>query len=346
MSDILTQHWYRNGPAAFFLLPLSWLFCRLAQRRRRRLEREAVRSSRPVPVIVVGNITVGGTGKTPMVIWLVEYLRVHGYTPGVVSRGYGGASREQPQLVEANSDARVVGDEAVVIASRTGCPVWVCRDRPAAIEALLEDDRVDVVISDDGMQHYRMHRDIEIAMIDGARRFGNELCLPSGPLREPLSRLDEVDFRVVTGSMADDDEYAMDFSGEELVNLLSPGKHMYLSALEDVRVNAVAGIGNPARFFFKLESAGLQVERHPFPDHHSYTKEDFAFDNDRMIVMTEKDAVKCGVFADERFWYLPVVARPDAQFALKLLNRLKEIERGQETAGNSGVPGDQGATDL
>jgi len=344
LSDLLTQHWYRNGPVAFFLLPLSWLFCGLARWRRKRLQPATL--SRRVPIIVVGNISVGGTGKTPMVVWLVEYLRVHGYTPGVVSRGYGGESREQPLAVEARSDARVVGDEALLIARRTGCPVRVCRDRVAAIEALLADGRVDVVISDDGMQHYRMPRDIEIAMIDGARRFGNELCLPAGPLREPLSRLDEVDFRVVTGSMADEDEYAMEFAGEELINLRSPGKRMYLSALEDVRVNAVAGIGNPARFFFRLESAGLRVERHPFPDHHSYTKEDFAFDNDRMIVMTEKDAVKCGVFADERFWYMPVVARPDPAFALDLLNRLKEVERGQETARNSGVPGDQGAADL
>ncbi len=287
---------------------------------------------RRVPVVVVGNISVGGTGKTPMVIWLVEYLQAHGYRPGVVSRGYGGDSRDHPVLVSGNSDARTVGDEAVVIARRGGCPVWVCRDRVAAIEALLEDGSVNVVISDDGMQHYRMPRDIEIAMIDGARRFGNELCLPSGPLREPVSRLDEVDFKVVTGSMADEDEYAMEFSGEELINLRSPAKRMFLSALEDVTVNAVAGIGNPARFFFKLESAGLQVLRHPFPDHHRYVTEDFVFDNDRMIVMTEKDAVKCGVFADQRFWYMPVVARPDPEFALGFLNRLKEVERGYQTA--------------
>ena len=288
MSDFLTQHWYRNGPVAFFLLPLTWLFCTVARLRRKRLQRQAIKPPRPVPVIVVGNISVGGTGKTPMVIWLVEYLQAHGYTPGVVSRGYGGDSREHPVMVEGNSDARTVGDEAVVIAHRGKCPVWVCQDRVAATSALLEDGKVDVVICDDGLQHYRMHRDIEIAMIDGSRRFGNELCLPSGPLREPVSRLEEVDFRVVTGSMADDDEYAMEYSGEELINLRSPAKRMFLSALEDVKVNAVAGVGNPARFFFKLESAGLQVTRHPFPDHHRYAMEDFAFDNDRMIVMTRK----------------------------------------------------------
>lgn len=346
MNDWITQHWYRNGPVAFSLLPLSSLFCALAKWRRARLEAKAVQPPRPVPVIVVGNISVGGTGKTPMVIWLVEFLRAHGYTPGVVSRGYGGDAKERPLLVDGRSDARVTGDEALLIARRTAVPVWVCRDRVKAIESLLEDSKVDVVISDDGMQHYRMARDIEIAMIDGARRFGNELCLPSGPLREPLDRLDEVDFRVVTGSLADDDEFPMELEGKELVNLRSPGKRLLLSALEDVRVNAVAGIGNPARFFFALESAGLQVERHPFPDHHSYRKEDFDFGNERMIVMTEKDAVKCGVFADERFWYLPVEARPDPEFALKLLNRLKEVERGQKAAGNSRVPGHQGAADL
>ena len=344
MSDFLTQHWYRNGPVAFFLLPLSWLFCSVAGWRRRHTV--AATLSRQAPIVVVGNISVGGTGKTPMVVWLVEYLRVHGYNPGVVSRGYGGESREQPIVVASGSDARVVGDEALLIAQRTGCPMRVCRDRAAAVEALLTEEDVDIVISDDGMQHYRMPRDIEICMIDGARRFGNELCLPAGPLREPLSRLDEVDFRVVTGSLADDDEYAMEFSGGELINLRSPTRRMFLSALEGVHVNAVAGIGNPARFFFGLESAGLQVERHAFPDHHAYRKEDFAFDNDRIIVMTEKDAVKCGVFADERFWYLPVDARPDPAFALDFLNRLKELERGQKAAGNSRVPGDEGAADL
>ncbi|MGV6818044.1 MAG: tetraacyldisaccharide 4'-kinase [Thiotrichales bacterium] len=327
----LTEHWYRNGPVAFFLLPLSALYCTVAGLRRRQQQKQADRLPAGVNLIVVGNISVGGTGKTPMVIWLAEYLRAQGYKPGIVSRGYGG-KHVRPQLITASSDAREVGDESVVIARRTECPVWVCRDRRAAIDALTAAYDVDIIISDDGMQHYRMHRDLEIAMIDGGRRFGNGLCLPSGPLREKVSRLEEVDFRVVTGSLAAEGEYAMEVAGNELVNLRSPSKRLPLSALAGVKVNAVAGLGNPSRFFYKLESAGLEVQRHVFSDHHRYTVDDFRFDNDEMIVMTEKDAVKCSVFAESHYWYIPVKARPDPEFVSRLLNQLKEIERGQQAA--------------
>lgn len=324
----LTEHWYSNGPIAFFLLPLSALYCAIARIRRKRLQKQAATLPSGVQLIVVGNISVGGTGKTPMVIWLAEYLRAQGYRPGIVSRGYG-AKHPEPLLITASSDARVVGDEAVVIARRTECPVWVCRDRRAAIDALCAAYDVDIIISDDGMQHYLMHRDIEIAMIDGARRFGNGLCLPSGPLREKASRLAEVDFCVVTGSLAGEGEYSMEVAGTELVNLRSPSKRLPLSALAGVPINAVAGLGNPSRFFYKLESAGLDVRRHVFPDHHRYTVDDFRFGDDEMIVMTEKDAVKCNVFAESHYWYVPIKARPDPDFVGQLLNRVKEIERGQ-----------------
>ncbi len=324
----LTRHWYRNGPGAFLLLPLTGLYCLLAQLRRRWLMPQAKPLPQGVKLIIVGNITVGGTGKTPMVIWLAEYLRAHGMRPGIVSRGYGG-KHDKPLLVTANSDARSVGDEAVVIARRTDCPVWVCRDRPAAIQALLAAYDVDIIVADDGLQHYRMPRDIEIAMIDGARRFGNGLCLPSGPLREPVSRLQEVDFRVVTGSLVDEGEYSMEIVGEECVNLRSPAKRMPLKNLDASEINAVAGLGNPSRFFFKLESAGLEVNRRIFPDHHKYTVEDFRYDNAHPIVMTEKDAVKCSAFADERFWYIPIRAKPEPAFANELLRRIKESQSGQ-----------------
>lgn len=299
--------------------------------RRTKLQKKAPPLPNGVLLIVIGNISVGGTGKTPMVIWLAEYLRAQGFRPGIVSRGYGG-KHTKPMLITASSDAREVGDEAVVIARRTECPVWVCRDRSAAINALCAAYDVDVIISDDGLQHYRMRRDLEIAMIDGARRFGNGLCLPSGPLREKVSRLDEVDFRVVTGSLVGDGEYGMDIVGTELVNLRSPAKRLPLSSLAGTRVNAVAGLGNPSRFFYKLESAGLEVRRHVFPDHHRYTVDDFRFDDSEMIVMTEKDAVKCSVFAENHYWYVPIKAKPDPEFISQLLNRVKEIERGQQTA--------------
>ena len=329
----LTRHWYHNGPTAFFLWPLSWIYCGIASLRRKRLSAHQADVNFGVPIIVVGNISVGGTGKTPMVIWLAEFLQQQGYHPGIVSRGYGGKTGAIPTLVTAGSDSKVVGDEPVLIARRTQCPMWVGRDRVAAIRKLLESHRgIDVIISDDGLQHYRMPRNIEIAMIDGARRFGNELCLPAGPLREPVARLKEVDFRVVTGSLADDMEYAMELDGDELVNLRSSGKRLSLSVLQDVPAHAVAGVGNPSRFFMRLENAGLKITRHRYPDHHVYRAEDLQFGDERMIIMTEKDAVKCGVFADQRFWYLPVKARPEQRYAEDLLNRLKESDFGQKTA--------------
>lgn len=276
---------------------------------------------------------MGGTGKTPMVIWLAQLLEQKGYHPAIVSRGYAGKASVIPTLVTATSDTKSVGDEAVLIARRTRCPMWVGRDRVFTIQKLLEFHQgIDVIISDDGLQHYRMPRDIEIAMIDGARRFGNELCLPAGPLREPISRLKEVDFRVVTGSLADDLEYTMELDGDEILNLRSTGKRLSLDTLQDVPVHAVAGIGNPSRFFMRLERAGLKVTRHHFPDHHQYQPEDLKFGDERMIVMTEKDAVKCSVFADQRFWYLPVKALPEPRYTHDFLNRLKELGFGQKTA--------------
>jgi len=322
----LTRHWYHNGPTAFFLWPFSWLYCGIAAFRRKRLSAQQARIKLNVPIIVVGNISVGGTGKTPMVIWLAGLLQQEGYHPGIVSRGYGGKTGVIPTLVTAASDTKIVGDEAVLIARRTHCPMWVGRDRVFTIQKLLEFHQgINVIISDDGLQHYRMPRDIEIAMIDGARRFGNELCLPAGPLREPVARLKEVDFRVVTGSLADDLEYTMELNGDEIYNLRSSGKQLSLGSLQDVPVHAVAGIGNPSRFFMRLEHAGLKVTRHHFPDHHVYQPEDLEFGDKRMIVMTEKDAVKCSVFADQRFWYLPVKARPERRYARDFLNRLREL---------------------
>jgi tetraacyldisaccharide 4'-kinase len=324
----LTRHWYHNGPVAFLLSPLSWLYCGIAKFRRKRLTAQQADIHLNVPIIVVGNISVGGTGKTPMVIWLAAFLQKQGYHPGIVSRGYGGKGDAIPALVTADSDTKIVGDEAVLTARRTNCPMWVGHDRVFTIQKLLEFHQgIDVIISDDGLQHYRMPRNIEIAMIDGARRFGNELCLPAGPLREPVSRLREVDFRIVTGSLADDLEYAMELDGDELVNLRSAGKQLMLSTLQDVPIHAVAGIGNPSRFFMRLEQAGLDVTRHHFPDHHTYRPEDLQFGDERMIVMTEKDAVKCSVFADQRFWYLPVKAKPEKRYAANFLKRLKKESR-------------------
>ncbi len=335
MSHPIEKHWAVNGPVAFALWPLSWLYCGLARWRRKRLERERQPIMNPsyparrVLVVVVGNITVGGTGKTPMVIWLEALLRAHGYTPGIVSRGYGGSKIQTAQRVTSSSDTREVGDESVVMARRTNSPVWVCADRRGAIEALLNHaPKTDIIISDDGLQHYRMPRDMEIVMVDGVKRFGNQLCLPAGPLRESMKRLEEVDFRVVTGILAEEGEYTMDVEGTEVVNLAHGTHVLPLSDFEGEEVHAVAGLGNPERFFHQLEQQGLRVQRHVFPDHHAFSARDLDFGDGKKVIMTEKDAVKCALFADEHHWYLPIKARPDAAFAPALIGRLKEIQRG------------------
>lgn len=331
MSQKFTKHWYKNGPVAFLLLPLSWLYCQVARFRRSRLEKNRlpVFANRHIPLIVIGNISVGGTGKTPMVIWMAQTLRAHGYKPGIVSRGYGGKDIDTPREVTARSDTVSVGDEAVVMARGAHCPVWVCAKRRDAIQALVNrHPDTDVLISDDGLQHYAMPRDIEIVMIDGQRRFGNGLCLPAGPLRESVSRLNEVDFRVVKGQLKEEGEYSMEIGGDVLVNIKSPGQQLLLSDLKGKTVHAVAGLGNPEPFFNKLEQTGLVIKRHSYSDHHRYRLDDVDFGDDTPVLMTEKDAVKCGVFADKRHWYLPVKARPESAFPTALLGRLKEIQRG------------------
>ncbi|MGV6859705.1 MAG: tetraacyldisaccharide 4'-kinase [bacterium] len=335
MTHPIEKHWLINGPVAFALWPLSWLYCGLASWRRRYLEKRREPLVHPtlpgkkVLVLVVGNISVGGTGKTPMVIWLQALLRAHRYTPGIVSRGYGGGKIGVAQRVTSSSDTHDVGDEAVVMARRTNSPVWVCADRRGAIDALLAHaPDTDIIISDDGLQHYRMPRDLEIVMVDGVRRFGNQLCLPAGPLREPVKRLREVDFRVVTGILAEEGEYTMDVEGTEVVNLAHAARVLPIENLAGEEVHAVAGLGNPERFFRQLEHYGIVVQRHVYPDHHAYSARDLDFGDSKKVIMTEKDAVKCTVFANASHWYLPVKARPDAAFAPALIGRLKEIQRG------------------
>lgn len=293
-------------------------------------------SGLPVPVIVVGNLTVGGTGKTPLVIWLAETLRRSGFTPGVISRGYGGASR-QPQEVHADSDPRRVGDEPLLIHRRTGCPVFVAPRRDAAAHALLATRPVDLLISDDGLQHYALPRDVEIVVLDGVRRFGNGRLLPAGPLRESPARLATVDFVVCNGGEPRPGEWRMTLAGEEAVHLVTGERHP-LTAFAGSKPFAVAGTGNPERFFAHLRGFGVDVEAVAFPDHHVFKRYDFAFPPRSVILMTEKDAVKCRDLADPRIWYVPVTARLDSQFEPCLLKRLKEAGYGQTIARHSGMP--------
>ena len=318
----LEHYWYSDNGLARLLSPLGWLFCLLVTVRRFGYRVGALRSVRlPVAVIVVGNITVGGSGKTPLVIWLAEYLARSGYRPGIVSRGYGGRSPEWPQPVAPDSDPRMVGDEPVLIAGRTRCPVVVGPDRVAAANYLLARHECDVILSDDGMQHYRLARDIEIGVIDGDRYLGNGRCLPAGPLREPRARLSEVDF-VVSSGPARGRAFAMRLRGERLHNLAS-GETQSLSEWRGRTVHAAAGIGNPARFFEALRRSGLEVIAHPFSDHHPLQSADLDFGDGYPVLMTEKDAVKCRPFACENHWYLPVDAILPEPFGERIRTKLE-----------------------
>jgi tetraacyldisaccharide 4'-kinase len=280
-----------------------------------------------VPVVVVGNLTVGGTGKTPLVIWLAGHLKSLGYRPGIVARGYGGKARNWPQQVRPDSDPVIVGDEAVLVASGTGCPVCVGPDRPAAVEALLTYHDCDIVISDDGLQHYALGRDLEIVVIDGVRRFGNRLPLPAGPLREPVARLQQADLVVVQGGTPDAGQFGMQLVEPTLRPLLG-GEAKSLQDWSGRKVHAVAGIGNPQRFFAQLERAGLQVLPHAYPDHHAFTPADLAFSDELPVLMTTKDAVKCSRFGLDHHYVVSVTAQPDEAFVQTLDNKLKELPRG------------------
>jgi tetraacyldisaccharide 4'-kinase len=337
ISFWLQNQWYGEGPPHWALRALAPGFAGMtALRRRIWTHRSRHDAGLPVPVIVVGNLTIGGTGKTPLVIWLVETLRRAGFTAGVVSRGYGGTSRQSLE-VHADSDPCRVGDEPLLIHRRTGCPVFVAPRRVAAARDLLAVRPVDVLISDDGLQHYALPRNVEIVVLDGVRRFGNGRLLPAGPLRESPARLATVDFVVCNGGEPQPGEWPMTLVGEEAVHLIS-GERRPLAAFAGCKPVAMAGIGNPERFFAHLRGFGVDVEAAALPDHHVFNRGDFAFPARSVILMTEKDAVKCRDFADPRIWYVPVTARLDLRLGPCLLKRLEEAGNGQTIARHSGVP--------
>jgi tetraacyldisaccharide 4'-kinase len=319
MQFDITRLWYQDKLNV--LLPLSWLFaCCVAIRRfcyrigLFKVERVSA------PVIVVGNITVGGTGKTPFVIWLTQWLREQGYRPGIVSRGLGGKIVHRvPRRVQADDNAEQVGDEALLLVRRTACPMMVCTSRAAAARELLNQTDCNIVISDDGLQHYGLARDVEIVMVDGERRFGNGCLLPAGPLRESIARLEEVDLVVVNGGKANELTMQLELSGLRSMR----GER----ELTDKTVHAVAAIGNPERFFQTLRRAGFTVIPHAFPDHYRYQSSDLEFNDELPIVMTTKDAVKCEAFAKDNYWVAEVATKVDERIAELLSQKLTREKR-------------------
>jgi len=309
------KHWTRRGAVAWLLWPVSLLFG-FAVLLRKILYKTGILGSRHpgIPVIVVGNVTVGGTGKTPLVIWIAEFLAKNGWTPGVISRGYGGTVTE-PRAATIAGDPAEVGDEPILISRRGGCPVWVGPDRVQVAAVLRrEEPKVDVLVSDDGLQHYRLRRDLEIAVID-ARGLGNGFLLPAGPLREPRWRLRTVDRVVENGK-------SMHLEGDTVHRMSDARDRQPLKAFTGQKVHAVAGIGDPNRFFLHLAKAGVKIMPHPFPDHHPFKPADLEFGDDAPVLMTEKDAVKLRSAPRANWWVLPVAAKLDPAFGSWLLGRL------------------------
>ncbi|MEW8624208.1 MAG: tetraacyldisaccharide 4'-kinase [Candidatus Thiodiazotropha sp.] len=316
--------WQRRQPLSYLLLPLSVLFCAVVALRRVLYRWGWLKSHRVgCPVIIVGNITVGGTGKTPLIIWLAQKLTEWGYRPGIITRGYGGQSASWPCEVTADSTPQQVGDEAILLKRHAECPVFAGPERPLVIEKLLSIYPCNVILSDDGLQHYALQRDLEIAVVDGKRRFGNGFCLPAGPLRETRKRLQQVDLVIVNGRV-EEGEHGMSVIGDSACPLVG-GACKPLTDFASTPVDAIAGIGHPERFFSMLESTGLRIDRHPFADHHSFTLDDLAPFNQKTVLMTEKDAVKCEQFAQSNHWYVPATARVAMAFEQQLKTKVKRL---------------------
>lgn len=320
----LTKYWYQDSLRVIniLLLPISWVFGAIVSARRALYRIKLLTTyTFDVPVIIVGNITVGGTGKTPFVIWLASFLTSQGFRPGIISRGVGGKKHLFPRWVGMADLPAEVGDEAILLARHTGCPLVICTDKVKAMRAMLARETCNVIISDDGLQHYRLGRQVEIALIDGLRRFGNQCLLPAGPLREPMSRLASTDLIVVNEGEAN--EWCLTLLPIELVSVKNPHITKDLSIFSHHQVHAVAAIGNPQRFFNSLKQAGMQVIPHVFPDHYLFGKEELNFTDDLPIIMTEKDAVKWHEFADDRCWYVRIIAKMSAEFSQQLIHTLK-----------------------
>ncbi|KTD16660.1 tetraacyldisaccharide 4'-kinase [Legionella jordanis] len=320
--------WYGQHPLRWLLWPFSLIYKALLPLRRSYLQLFCQKNF-PIPVIVVGNLTVGGVGKTPLVIALAKKLQMKGLRVGIVSRGYGAQIKQFPYEVSSGDSANRVGDEPLLMAQKTKCPVVIAPRRADAVRYLVEKRGCQVIVSDDGLQHYAMGRAIEIAVIDGIRHFGNGLCLPAGPLREGISRLKNVDFIVVNGG-----EWPQAYSME-----MAPGKIKRILTDEEIDATnigeplaAVAGIGNPKRFFMTLHNLGISFKKYPFPDHHQFQPQELQFD-EKIVVMTEKDAVKCRPFASDSWYYLAIEAKLSESFWEALWSHPALMQRLEQNIG-------------
>lgn len=326
----ITTFWYKKNFLANALVPVALLYRAIMALRKLLYSRGYIKSHRfNIPVVIVGNLTVGGTGKTPLIIALANYLRQEGIQAGIVSRGYGGKAKNYPQTVHCESDPNEVGDEALLLYRQTGCPVAVAPRRAAAIQQLITKCSIDIVLCDDGLQHYALERDIEIAVLDGTRGLGNKLCLPAGPLRESPKRLNTVDFIIANEGEVHHHNYHMSLRPHKIYNLKDPQRDFPPS--KHHLLHAIAGIGNPERFFNTLKKMELSFIPHDFPDHHQFTPSDLNFGENAQIIMTEKDAVKCEKFAHENMWVLSIQAELDPSFLQAFLKVLsaKRFNYGQ-----------------
>lgn len=336
MLSFVESGWYRGDRRWWILLPLllplSALIWVLSQGRRRWLSARAPVLS--VPILVVGNISLGGTGKTPLIAALVQHLRAHGWSPGIVSRGYGGNGSDFPQLVTPETDAIACGDEPALLVKKTGAPLAIDPVRNRAVNYLLSHTDCDVILSDDGLQHYALRRDVEIAVVDGQRGLGNHLVFPAGPLREGASRLTQVDYCVMNRSgplpaglsQLADSSVEMFVEPTGFINVATGEQVGLTPVMKATHWQACCGIGNPQRFFASLADMGLAFTPREFPDHHAYSQDDFNFTGSLPVLMTEKDAVKCQAFARDNWWYLAVEARLPLEFIQSLNSRLRVIQ--------------------
>jgi tetraacyldisaccharide 4'-kinase len=323
LQQKLEAIWYKKKPGKLLLLPLTALFCLFSNYKKKRDQKHQIQFE--IPVIIIGNINVGGTGKTPLVIRLTEILKDNGYMPCIITRGYKGNAKQWPVMIDKNTPASLAGDEAKLIAIRSGVPVIAGPDRNADIKFAIQNTVCNILLSDDGLQHYKMKRDIEIAVVDAQRRYGNGYCLPAGPLREPPERLNECDFIICNGKPIFANENLMQVKGSVFINLTTKEKKP-INKFTDIQI--YTGIGNPQRFVDSLESHGLNItNQFVFADHHHFRTTDFKNQNNHIpIIMTEKDAVKCSNLGLENCWYMPINAQLEKSFERLFLVKILTLQ--------------------